>query len=76
MQQTLSELKIDDMAEIVCLNLCGAIRRRLQDVGFIPGARIQCILKNPCCDLCAYWVRGAAIAIRKCESDRIIVRRM
>ena len=52
----------------------GRIRRRLQDIGFIPGTKIECIQKSPLGDPIAYAVRGGVIALRHEDSSTILVR--
>ena len=49
------------------------IRRRLQDMGLIPGTRVQCLFKSPYGDPCAYLIRGAVVALRNCDADDIVV---
>lgn len=60
----------------VCrLNIQGGMRRRLQDIGMIPGTKIVCVGTSPLGDPSAFLIRGAVIAIRKSDSSRIIVSR-
>lgn len=49
------------------------MRRRLQDLGIISGTSIECLQKGPNGDLVAYKIRGAIIALRSEDANRIIV---
>ena len=42
----------------------GSIRRRLLDIGLIPGTRVTCTAVSPAGDPAAYLIRGAVIALR------------
>ncbi len=52
----------------------GTMRRRLQDIGLIEGTRVECLQRSPCGDPIAFWIRGAAIALRNEDSGDILVR--
>lgn len=49
----------------------GAMRRRLQDLGFVPGAQVECLGKSPLGDPKAYRIRGAVVALRGRDARRI-----
>ncbi|MBR6682028.1 MAG: ferrous iron transport protein A [Clostridia bacterium] len=49
------------------------IRRRLQDLGFIKGAAVECVFKSPLDEPVAYYVKGALIALRCEDSSKILV---
>ena len=49
------------------------MRRRLLDIGLIPGTRVECIGKSPGGDPKAFLIRGAVIAIRAEDADGIAV---
>ncbi len=51
----------------------GAIHRRLQEIGIIPGNIIECVLVSPFQDPKAYKINGTVIAIRNRDSKRIEV---
>jgi Fe2+ transport system protein FeoA len=58
---------------IVALEHTGVQRRRLMDLGFVPGTQIEIALKNPLGDPTAYLVRGAVIALRRVQARQIQV---
>ena len=72
---TLSDLRKEQMATVLKLDdSCqGYERFRLLDLGVVPGTEIQVALNNPLKDPVAYWIRGAVIALRKEQSDKIFV---
>lgn len=43
----------------------GPMRRRLRDLGFVPGARVECLGRSPLGDPAAYRVRGMVVALRR-----------
>ncbi len=69
----LNELKEGEAATVVRLENTGSIRRRLQDIGLVPGSKVRCLMKSPLGDPVAYDVCGAVIAIRHEEAAEIFV---
>ncbi len=51
----------------------GVERRRLLDLGLVPGTRVRAEFKSPAGDPVAYRVRGALIALRSQQADMICV---
>jgi DtxR family Mn-dependent transcriptional regulator len=72
----LSDLPNDAVAEIASLSpACqGFTRRRLLDLGFTPGTRVQPVLATFVGDPRAYRVRGTTIALRRDQASSLIVR--
>lgn len=70
----LCDLDIDECARVVKLENYGAMRRRLQDIGLIEGTKVKCVLKSPLGDPKAYEIRGAVIAIREEDAEKIKVK--
>lgn len=71
--QPLTNLQEGQAAQVVTLLSEGSMRRRLQDIGFIEGTRIECVQKSPAGDPVAYRVRGALIALRTEDSANVLV---
>jgi DtxR family Mn-dependent transcriptional regulator len=71
----LTSLAVGDSARIVGLApACrGKERRRLLDLGLVPGTVVTAELKSPGGDPVAYRVRGAVIALRSEQTDLIQV---
>ena len=53
----------------------GAQRRRLLDLGVVPGTVIRAELSSLSGDPVAYRIRGAMIALRRAQADDILIRR-
>ena len=72
----LSKLPSGQAADIVALDpsFRGFARRRLLDLGFTPGARIRSELATFSGDPRAYRLRGTTIALRREQSDRVLVK--
>jgi DtxR family transcriptional regulator, Mn-dependent transcriptional regulator len=73
----LSVLKEGEEAYVVALSkkIRGQQRRRLMDLGLVPGTPVAAILKSPGGDPVAYRIRGALIALRRTQTDGIFIRR-
>ena len=69
----LSQLPVGQTATVLKILPSGTMRRRLQDLGIIPGTKIECVLKSPAGDPVAYRIRGALIALRKKDSETILM---
>ena len=72
----LADLPTGAIAEIASLSpACqGFTRRRLLDLGFTPGTRVQPVLATFVGDPRAYRVRGTTIALRRDQAASLIVR--
>ena len=73
----LSALKHGEMAEVIGLSKeCrGANRRRLLDLGILPGTKIEVELRSPLQDPVAYKVRNTSIALRNTLADLILIHK-
>ena len=49
----------------------GIMRRRLLDLGFVPGAKIQALLTSPAGDPTMYRIRDANIALRSIDAEEV-----
>jgi DtxR family Mn-dependent transcriptional regulator len=74
---TLADLAQGDVADVVALdqNCQGFSRRRLMDLGFTPGARLEPALETFAGDPRAYRVRGTLVALRQDQARQVLVRR-
>ncbi len=74
----LSLLQPGEKAKIVSLsgNLRGLSRQRLLDLGFVKGAIVETYLVAPLGEPVAYLIKGTVIALRKEQSDKILVRKL
>ncbi len=71
--KTLSSLKIGEEGTIlgIAKALRGQQRRRLMDLGIVPGTKIEAELESFTGDPVAYRVRGTSVALRKQQTDKI-----
>ncbi len=69
----LSSLKIGEKGTILGIGkaLRGQQRRRLMDLGIVPGTKIEAELQSLTGDPVAYKVRGTTVALRKQQTDKI-----
>ncbi len=70
----LSQLREGQRGQVSSLSLSGEMRRRLQDLGIIEGTTILCLHRSAFGDPCAYLIRGAIIALRNCDSQKIRIK--
>lgn len=74
LHHTLQQVPEGATAKIDSLQVNGAIRRRLLDLGMIPGTRIECLQKSPAGDPTAFLIRGAVIALRERDCKNVIIQ--
>jgi ferrous iron transport protein A len=67
----LSDGEKGDVIKLTCISVEGVMRRRLLDLGFVPGAIVEVIRKSPLGDPIAFRVSNTTIALRKDESIKI-----
>lgn len=68
---TLDMLKMGCAATVKSINSQSTERRRLFDLGILPGTRIENVMPSPLGDPVAYRVRNAVVALRR-EQARLI----
>lgn len=61
------------LALVTELNAEGLTRRRLLDLGLVPGTKVEVIRRSPLGDPIAFNIRGAIIAFRKEEAEKVLV---
>ena len=71
---TLDRLTEGSRGQVEDILLHGEMRRRLQELGLIKGTTVRCLHKGLTGSPIAYYIRGAAIALRGDDAKRIIVR--
>ncbi len=75
--ELLSALKIGEHAEVIGIspNCRGQQRRRLMDLGIVPGSPISVVMKSASGDPAGYRVMGTTIGIRKQHADYVFINR-
>jgi ferrous iron transport protein A len=68
---TLDHLTLGQSSRVTALLCTGLTRRRLMDLGILPGTQITAELRSPLGDPIAYRVRGALIALRHTQAAEI-----
>ena len=71
--KNLTSLREGESAQVASLQNKGSIRRRLQNLGLVPGTQVQCIHKSPYGDPVAYGIRGAVIALRADDAIGVLL---
>lgn len=69
----LSDLPVGRSGRIFKIEPCPS-EERLKELGFTAGSKVAVLHKNIGGSACAYYIKGAVIALRKDESKNIIVR--
>jgi ferrous iron transport protein A len=73
---SLTELPIRAKGRVVQLKAEGGKRRRLLDLGLIPGTTVAAKRRSPSGDPTAFVIRGTTIALRSEETDLIEVEEL
>lgn len=73
---TLSSLKCGSGAVVRALCTQGAMRRRLMDIGFVPGSPVRALFRSCSGDPVAYLVHDTVIALRREDSQTILIEPM
>jgi ferrous iron transport protein A len=72
---TFAELEPGAMAEVTHVGGRGSFRRRLLELGILPGSRLQMVGVAPFGDPLELLVRGASLSIRRAEAELVEVKR-
>ena len=67
-------LGVSESATICKLTARGGMRRRLLDLGFVPGTPIRCVGESPLGGMRAYIIAGAKIALRLVDAEKIEIK--
>lgn len=73
---SLAQTEMGETVKISGLNTDGAMRRRLQDIGFTAGTSVQRLQSGPAGDPTAFYIKGTVIALRREDSACILVERI
>ncbi len=71
--RSLADLPTGERCRVAGLNSTGSNRRRMLDLGLVPGTEVEAVLKSPSGGVAAYLIRGALIAIRREDAVNIII---
>lgn len=75
--ERLTDLLLGEKARVASIsrNVRGIERRRLLDLGILPGTAVEAEMNSPSGDPTAYRIRGALIALRQEQTDQIRIIR-
>lgn len=71
---TLDMLKAGESAVVTKINNVDTERRRLLDLGILPGTRIENVMPSPLGDPIAYRVRNSTVALRRVQAQLIEIQ--
>ena len=71
---TLNKISTWEFAVVEAVDTGLSLKQRLYDIGLVPGTKIKVVHQSPSGNPRAYLVRGAVIALRNCDAEKIFVR--
>lgn len=71
--KSLKDLSVGDECRVKKIVASKDMHRRFLDIGLVNGARVKCVGESPRIDPKAYLIRGAVIAIRSEDAEKILV---
>ena len=72
-KSSLADLTVGATCKILSVELNGLLKRRVLDLGIIPGTHVQCVRRSPAGDPIAFRVRDTTIALRSDDASLIKV---
>ncbi|HOB28836.1 MAG: FeoA family protein [Dethiobacteria bacterium] len=69
----LHRLPVGSRGRVRQINITGAVRRRMLDLGLTFSTEVAVLQKSPSGDPTAYFIRGAVVALRSQEASQILV---
>ena len=74
MEMEMSRLIPGAEGTVTTVTTNGSMRQRLQDLGFVPGARVSCLFRSCFGDPTAYLVHETVIALRSSDAGSVFVK--
>lgn len=72
-ERDLGGLPLGQIGVITRLKAAGLTRRRLLDLGFVPGSLVEAIRHGPSGDPIAFGIKGTVVALRREEAEQIMM---
>ena len=72
--KTLAKIKVGQRAKVVDILVEGLTRRRLLDLGLLPGTEVKAVMRSPLGTPMAYNIRGSMLALRPEDASSVIVK--
>lgn len=73
MGNTLDKLKINQSARVISMENTGEMKDRFLDIGLTKNTLVKCVLNGNKKEINGYEIRGAVIAIRKEDAEKVNV---
>lgn len=73
-QKTMVALVPAEQGTVQWIRAEPSIKRRLQDLGLISGAKVACVFTSRHKDISIYRICGAHIAIRDCDAKNVYLK--
>ncbi len=70
---SLNNLELGQKGRVEDLLAKGNERRRMLDLGLVKGTIVEAVQKSPSGDPIAYFIRGAVIALRDQDAEKILI---
>ena len=70
---TLADLQPGQSGVVIELHSQGLERRRMMDLGIVPGTTIKAEMRSPLGDPIAYSIRGATVALRHQQAHLVLI---
>ncbi len=67
-------LEIGQKCLVTDLHATSTQRRRMLDLGLVPGTYVQALHKSPSGDPVAYYIRGSVIALRLEDAKKVCIK--
>lgn len=71
---SLDSLKIGQKCLVTELCAYASQRRRMLDLGLVPGTYVEALHKSPSGDPVAYYIRGSVIALRLEDAKKVRIK--
>ena len=71
---TLNKISTGEYTVVSAVDTQLSLKQRLYDIGLVPGTRVKVVHQSPSGNPRAYLVRGAVVALRNCDAEKIFVR--
>ena len=72
--KTLAEVRVGQRVRVIELHVEGLARRRLLDLGLLPGTEVTAVMRSPLGTPMAYDIRGSMLALRPEDTSKITVK--
>lgn len=71
--KTLLSVPVGGSADVCAVRTSGDMRRRLFDLGLLPGTQVSCLYAAPSGNPRAYLIKDAVIALRSIDASSVII---